>query len=88
MRLETIPLSLLILLSVLIITEQHANAQVTYDSSKQNPDHMGAQRLQKSYCRWNCTYNHTVIWGMARTLPKMNQPYIVLLIPEAPDAHS
>jgi hypothetical protein len=48
MRLETIPLSLLILLSVFIITEQHAKAQVTYDSSKQNPDHMGAQRLQKS----------------------------------------
>jgi hypothetical protein len=48
MRLETIPLSLLILLSVLVITEQEANAQVTYDSSKQNPDRMGAQRLQKS----------------------------------------
>jgi hypothetical protein len=40
------------------------------------------------YCRWICSYNHTVIWGMARTLPKMNQPYIVLLIPEAPVAHS
>jgi hypothetical protein len=48
MRLETIPLSLLILLSVLIITEQQAKAQVTYDSSNQNPDRMGAQRLQKS----------------------------------------
>ncbi len=48
MRLETIPLSLLILLSVLIITEQQAKVQVTYDSSNQNPDRMGAQRLQKS----------------------------------------
>jgi hypothetical protein len=47
MRLETIPLSLLILLSVLVITEQQAKAQVTYDISNQNPDRMGAQRLQK-----------------------------------------
>ena len=44
MRLETILLSLLIMLSVLVITEQQENAQVTYDSSKQNPDRMTSFR--------------------------------------------
>jgi hypothetical protein len=38
MRLARIPLSLLIVLSVLVITEQQEKAQITYDSSRQNPD--------------------------------------------------
>jgi hypothetical protein len=40
MRLATIPLSLLIVLSVLVITEQQEKAQITYDNSRQNPDRM------------------------------------------------
>jgi hypothetical protein len=40
MRLETILLSLSIVMSVVVITEQQAKAQVTNDSSNQNPDRM------------------------------------------------
>jgi hypothetical protein len=40
MRLATIPLSLLIVLSVLVITEQQEKAQITYYSSRQNPVRM------------------------------------------------
>jgi hypothetical protein len=61
MRLETILLSLLIVMSVVVMTEQQAKAQVTNDSSKalqQKPDHMSG--VLEKFEKCNSAKNETL----------------------------